>query len=211
MDLVFDIETAPAYEKLSDAPKEFRAAYHYHWAKNPEGLALEAHFETKAALTPEFGKVVCISAIKKGDTSVTSYYGDEEASLRSFIKYAKGCHLIGHYIKGFDLPFIQTRLAYFGIPLPGWLRFYGVKPWEISHITCTKEAWKQSVMAKGKASSLAVVCMVLGVPTPKDGITGKDVGKAFYDGRIEEIVEYCEKDVIANAQVYNKLKELNFI
>ena len=40
----------------------------------------------------------------------------------------------------------------------------------------------------------------------KDGeITGKNVAKAFEDGRIKEICEYCEKDVELTRKIYNRL------
>nr|MBP8066319.1 3'-5' exonuclease [Flavobacterium sp.] len=48
---------------------------------------------------------------------------------------------------------------------------------------------------------------VLGIPSPKDDIDGSEVGKVFYiDKDIDRIITYCEKDVIAVAQVFLKFR-----
>jgi hypothetical protein len=48
---------------------------------------------------------------------------------------------------------------------------------------------------------------VLGVPSPKDDIDGSEVAKVFYkDNDIDRIATYCEKDVIAVAQIILKLR-----
>ena len=56
-----------------------------------------------------------------------------------------------------------------------------------------------------------MVCYNLGIPTPKDGIDGSQV-QEFHDAkRDNEIIEYCTRDVVATAQVYKKMAELNLI
>jgi hypothetical protein len=48
---------------------------------------------------------------------------------------------------------------------------------------------------------------VLGVPSPKDDIDGSEVANVFYkDKDIDRIATYCEKDVIAVAQIILKLR-----
>jgi hypothetical protein len=43
---------------------------------------------------------------------------------------------------------------------------------------------------------------ILGIPTSKDDIDGSQVGEVFYKEKdIDRIVTYCEKDVVAVAQV----------
>jgi predicted PolB exonuclease-like 3'-5' exonuclease len=41
------------------------------------------------------------------------------------------------------------------------------------------------------------MCYELGVESPKDKINGGDVNTYFWNGKLEEIKEYCEKDVKA--------------
>jgi 3'-5' exonuclease len=47
----------------------------------------------------------------------------------------------------------------------------------------------------GKAS-LHEVCRVMGLPGKPDGIRGEDVERYHRDGRIREIADYCESDVV---------------
>ena len=56
-------------------------------------------------------------------------------------------------------------------------------------------------------TSLKLLTKVLGVPSPKDDIDGSEVAKVFYkDKDIDRIATYCEKDVIAVAQIILKLR-----
>jgi hypothetical protein len=56
-------------------------------------------------------------------------------------------------------------------------------------------------------TSLKLLTKVLGVPSPKDDIDGSEVAKVFYiEKDIDRIITYCEKDVIAVAQVFLRLR-----
>ena len=56
-------------------------------------------------------------------------------------------------------------------------------------------------------TSLKLLTNVLGIPSPKDDIDGSEVGKVFYiDKDLDRIITYCEKDVIAVAQVFLKMR-----
>ena len=47
---------------------------------------------------------------------------------------------------------------------------------------------------------------ILGIPTPKDDITGADVARVYYEDKdLERIAAYCKKDVVATAQLYLRL------
>ena len=51
--------------------------------------------------------------------------------------------------------------------------------------------------------SLDQVSEFFGIPSPKSGeISGKDVYQAYKDGRIDEIAEYCMRDVKATYELY---------
>ena len=48
---------------------------------------------------------------------------------------------------------------------------------------------------------------VLGIPSPKDDIDGSQVASVFYQEKnLEQIITYCEKDVVTVAQVFLKLR-----
>ena len=54
--------------------------------------------------------------------------------------------------------------------------------------------------------SLDYWCRRFDVESPKGSIDGSQVGRAYRDGRIEDIGEYCLRDVRATAQLYTKLE-----
>jgi len=48
---------------------------------------------------------------------------------------------------------------------------------------------------------------VLQIPSPKDDIDGSEVAYVYYvEKDIDRIITYCEKDVIAVAQVFLRLR-----
>lgn len=54
-------------------------------------------------------------------------------------------------------------------------------------------------------SSLNLLAHVMGVPSPKDDMDGSMVSEAFYENHaIEKIENYCKKDVITLARLYNR-------
>jgi hypothetical protein len=48
---------------------------------------------------------------------------------------------------------------------------------------------------------------VLGIPSPKDDIDGSEVYHVYYEeNEIDRIITYCEKDTIAVAQIFLRLR-----
>ena len=45
------------------------------------------------------------------------------------------------------------------------------------------------------------MCYELGIESPKDNMNGGDVHDAYWEGRVEEVKIYCEKDVKASIRV----------
>jgi predicted PolB exonuclease-like 3'-5' exonuclease len=58
-----------------------------------------------------------------------------------------------------------------------------------------------SFNAPGKAT-LHELCRVMGLPGKPNGISGGEVEKFYLDGRIREIAEYCESDVVNTYRVW---------
>ncbi|MEM1215332.1 MAG: 3'-5' exonuclease, partial [Bacteroidota bacterium] len=77
----------------------------------------------------------------------------------------------------------------------------GKKPWETKHLLDTMQLWK---FGDYKAyTSLKLLAATLGFPSPKDDIDGSMVGRVFWeDGDVDRIAVYCEKDVLATAQLF---------
>lgn len=51
-------------------------------------------------------------------------------------------------------------------------------------------------------TSLKLLTSILGVPSPKDDIDGSEVAEVYFkEKNIQRIVDYCEKDTVAVAQI----------
>jgi 3'-5' exonuclease len=58
-----------------------------------------------------------------------------------------------------------------------------------------------SFSSQGKVI-LHELCRVMGLPGKPEGISGADVERHYRDGRIREIAEYCESDVVNTYRVW---------
>jgi predicted PolB exonuclease-like 3'-5' exonuclease len=108
--------------------------------------------------------------------------------------------LCAHNGKEFDFPYLGRRFVINGIRLPAPLSdLQGKKPWEV-RLEDTMQLWKFGDYKS--YTSLDLLTAVLGIPTPKDDIDGSMVGKVFWEDKdYARIAHYCEKDVVATAQV----------
>jgi len=214
--LFLDIETVPETQSFSDldpAKQELWEAKSKYQRKD-EYTAEE--FYDRAGIWAEFGKIICISVGYfnfDGDMRtyrVTSFYGDEVKILKDFknlviTHFSQNKHLLcAHNGKEFDFPYIARRMIIHHIELPYKLNLFGKKPWEVAHLD-TLELWKFGDYKT--YTSLKLLTHVLGIPSPKDDIDGSEVYGVYYkDQDIDRIINYCEKDTIAVAQVLLRLR-----
>jgi hypothetical protein len=99
---------------------------------------------------------------------------------------------------------MARRMIINSVPLPDKLNLFGKKPWEVAHLD-TLELWKFGDFKH--FTSLKLLTKVLGVPSPKDDIDGSEVAHVFYiENDIDRIITYCEKDVIAVAQIFLRFR-----
>lgn len=217
--LFVDIETVPAvahYDGLDErAAKLFSDKTRFEQERS--GKSAEEVYGDRGGIFAEFGKVVCIGvgALRKEGGKlalrVTSFHGDDEREvLQRFTdllnkNYQTDDHwLCGHNGKEFDFPWIARRCIVHGIKLPRLLDTGGLKPWEVGFVD-TMNMW--SFGDRKNFTSLALLCHVLGIPTPKDDIGGADVARVYYEEKdLERIAKYCKKDVVATVQLYLRLK-----
>ena len=170
-------------------------------------------FVKRAALLPEFGKIVCISVgfiLPNGETKLDSFYDNEKDILTNCAKLLNrvdmlGFIICGHNVKNFDLPYIAKRMLINDVPLPKILPNYTIKPWE-SRVLDTKEVWNFNSFTG--LSSLNLVCTSLGLETSKEGeVNGSNIHKYYYDNNnTEKIKNYCEEDVKCTINLIKKLK-----
>jgi len=228
--LFIDIETAPQTEFVNDLPENLQKL----WLektdmlrqkmpeKFPENLSDDEIFMKNAGIYSEFAKIICISAglfYKKDDEQffrIKSFAGDDEKQLLNdfcaLVKkfFTTNEHLIcGHNIKEFDIPFICRRLLINELPIPKSINAMGKKSWETSFID-TLELWRFGDYKN--YTSLKLLSAVFDIPTPKDDIDGSQVAEVFYkEKNLTRIVQYCQKDVIATARLFQKLNSIKMI
>lgn len=209
--LFLDIETVPQEEFFTQMDPEMQALWEQKTQYQRREEYTPEEFYDRAGIWAEFGKIVCISVGYfqiKGDIRnfrVTSFFGEEKELLHAFNNLLNNHFsgpqyvLCGHNSKEFDIPFIARRMIINGVSLSGKLNLFGKKPWEIPHLD-TMELWKFGDYKH--YTSLKLLSKILGIPTSKDDIDGSQVGEVFYKEKdIDRIVTYCEKDVVAVAQV----------
>ncbi|MDP4239845.1 MAG: 3'-5' exonuclease [Bacteroidota bacterium] len=228
--MFLDIETVPQTSDFSELPEELAHLWEDKFAviqkrmpeKYKEETTAAEAFNTSAGIYSEFGKIVCISVgfiHFQGNEMcfrTKSFSGTDEKKLLSdfLLLITKFCTtkehtLCGHNIKEFDIPYICRRILINELKLPPIFQISGKKPWEISFID-TLELWKFGDYKNYTA--LKLLTAVFGIPTPKDDIDGSQVAHVYYkENDVDRISVYCQKDVLATAQVFLKLNGLSLI
>lgn len=227
--MFLDIETVPQTSTLAEMPEELIHLWNDKYAliskrmpeKYSDATTAAEGFSTSAGIYAEFGKIVCISIgfiffkNKEMFFRTKSFVGSDEKELILDFNEFLGKNIplnvvfCGHNIKEFDIPYICRRTLINGLKLPQVLQFSGKKPWEIDFLD-TLELWKFGDYKN--YTSLKTLTAVFGIPTPKDDIDGSQVAYVYYkEKNINRIAIYCQKDVLATAQVYLRLSGLEII
>ena len=216
--IILDIETIPTQSaKISDyiaanikPPATIKLpASIEKWHKESK---LDAVFEAvgKTGLDGAFGQVVVIGFDLYNDGRPATVYGlDEREVLTRFNTALEGIApsmwsattVVGHNVLSFDLRFLIQRYI-----------VNGIKPHPIIATAATAKAWDNRVYDTmtqfagfGNRISLDKLCVALDIESPKGEIDGSMVGQYVADGRIEEVSEYCKRDVIATREVYRRM------
>lgn len=192
---------------------------------------LEKFYQNRAALQPETAQICCISLgyfktkfpielltlpedlelefVTKSfaGTDEVKILKDFHASCATILNRAINHthHLVGFNSNVFDFPMIAKRMLINYLPLPTFFDVSDLKPWLREHWVDVKEAYRFGVYDSN--ASLALLCEVFGVESPKGDIQGKDIAKVYYEiGDVNRIAKYCNNDVKATAEVYLRLK-----
>jgi DNA polymerase elongation subunit (family B) len=211
--MVLDIETVPQYSSHDQLPEHMKKLWDLKTQYQRKEETPEDFYE-RAGIWAEFGKIICISVgiFTKGRFTglrVKSYASHDEAEL--LIQFADllrsqppNLVLCAHNGKEFDFPYICRRMLVNGLQMPPQLEISGKKPWEINHLD-TMELWKFGDYKS--YTSLSLLTAIFNIPTPKDDIDGSMVGRVYWvDNQLERIATYCQKDVIATAQLLRRYR-----
>ena len=215
--LFLDIETVPENATFSELSEEKQKLWEAKSKYQRKEEFTPEEFYDRAGIWAEFGKIVCVSvgyfAFKgeKRKFRTTTFCGEEKELLEAFkdlleSHFGGPQHLLcAHNGKEFDFPYIARRMLIHNIELPNKLNLFGKRPWEVPHLD-TLELWKFGDFKH--YTSLKLLCNVLGIPSPKEDIDGSQVCKVFYEeGDVKRIISYCERDVVAIAQVILRLRQ----
>ena len=216
--LFLDIETVPATSSFALMEKPLQLL----WDKKskqfrPDEQSAEESFG-RAGIYAEFGKIICISVglIKEKEPfsfRLKSFFGDDEKTLLTdfsamLSKFSRNREalLCAHNGKEFDYPYIARRMIINNIVIPEILDNAGKKPWEVKLLD-TLDLWKFGDYKS--YTSLDLLTTILGIPSPKDDIDGSMVASVYWDDHdLNRIVRYCEKDVLAVAQILLRFMNL---
>lgn len=176
-------------------------------------------------LYPEFCRIICISVwyfMPNGDKKVYAIKGDDEKKiLEEFaVIMSKANKIVWHNAIAFDAPCIEKRCFINGVKVPelikssetdsrSWL-IKNRKPREMK-IEDTILMWKGT---GGISTSLELICLTLGIPSPKEKMKGSEVAVKYYASKSaqgimdlfrQQIAEYCNGDVMATMDVYKRI------
>jgi hypothetical protein len=198
--IVWDLETIPDL-------RGFAAA---------QGLDGKSDEEIRAALGDKFPKhiyhaIVCIGALvahqEDGhwlvDAVGAPHVGErsEHGLIASFVDRIAELtpQMVTFNGSSFDLPVLRYRAMVNGVAAPGLaMRPYFNRYTEDAIDLCDVLS---SFSPQGRAT-LHELCRVMGLPGKPDGIAGDQVEAFYREGRIREIADYCESDVVNTYRVW---------
>ena len=219
--LFLDIETVPQYPDFHFLDETTQQL----WEQKVTSLCKDGqtpdNIYERAGIYAEFGKIVCISLgfvyqVEGGQWAfrLKSCFSDDEPELlkdfseviNRFRIQHPSMLLCAHNGKEFDFPYIARRMLIHGIELPVSLDVAGKKPWEVPFLD-TMELWRFGDYKS--YTSLKVLTHIFGIPSPKEDINGSQVADVYWQEKnLPRIVRYCEKDVLAIAQLMLRYKRL---
>jgi len=216
--LFLDIETVPEVAEFSELDEIKKKLFDKKTAYQRKEEIPVSDFYERAGIWAEFGKIICISVgnlIMNNDRLLfrtKSFFGEDEKIILTEFKKLLDSHFSGpqhvlcaHNGKEFDYPYIARRMVINGLGLPDILNLFGKKPWEVPHLD-TMELWKFG--DNKHYTSLDLLTNILGIPSPKENMDGSQVARVYYEEKdLKRIVEYCERDTLAVAQIYLRLMQ----
>lgn len=217
---VFDIETVPDTDAVPNLVGDVGVS------DEERSEALDAyHLDVtggkNAFPRQPFHKVVAVSFLAaeiETDGRFENYYlkelrsgGDKKAIehdlVAGFYQWVdkKRPRLVSYNGRGFDLPVLRHRAMVHGITAAGYHDISN--KWEnytsryAQDFHCDLQEALTDFGAASRGLKLNEVCAVLGFPG-KFGVDGSQVAPMFAEGRVAEIRDYCETDVLNTYLVY---------
>jgi hypothetical protein len=112
--------------------------------------------------------------------------------------------LVGHNIRGFDLPKLRNAYIRHRMALPFIFKHSMRGEQAAVQIADTMQMFKSFSMENrdNMFIGLETVCKGLGIPRPKQVISGADCPRLFEEGEFAQILTYCAVDVAATSRAF---------
>ncbi|MBP6022594.1 ribonuclease H-like domain-containing protein [Ferruginibacter sp.] len=222
--ILIDIETVPQHPDFDLLNDEWKQLWQEKTQRSlPDFTSPAEFYPQRAGVMAEFAKIICISMgyfTKQGNAlqlRLKSFYGDDEkVLLKSFVTVLNQVEtknnkwsFAGHNIKEFDIPFICRRLLVNSLPIPPYLDFQNMKPWDTNMVD-TFQYWRFGDYKN--YTSLKLLAAAMGVPSPKDDIDGSMVADVYWkEKNLDRIVTYCQKDVVTTGNIILRFKNMELL
>lgn len=207
--LFYDLESAPLVKTLEiDTPLYNSWEYKVNKDGGRTSEEIIEQYPSESALYPEFAKVVCIVVGKISNGKIKLITLDDEDEVDILSKFNEIINrnikdrIVGFANIGFDTPFVFKRMLINGIAPHDKLDSSGLKPWTVDEVDLSV-MWKGTSFNRG---SLLNIATAFGLPSPKDDISGKDVGRVYYEGGLKRIAKYCRADVVTTINIFKKMR-----
>jgi 3'-5' exonuclease len=198
--IVWDLETVPDL-------RGFAAA---------NGLVGKTDDEVREAIGDKFPKhiyhsIVCVGALvarAEDDHRVVDALGaprvgdrTEKQLITAFVGKIADLNpqLVTFNGNSFDLPVLRYRAMIHAVSAPGLAARAHFNRYTDDALDLCDVL---SSFSPGARATLNEVARIMGMPGKPDGIDGGQVDKYFRDGKIKEIAEYCETDVLNTYRVW---------
>lgn len=199
--LVFDIETIPQtrLSEVQEKKKAEKVEKSDHWKDNPI---------KEMSLDPWFGRIITIGLFYPERNVYKSFtLENERMLLQQFWEeiYNFDGTFVSYNGLAFDVPFIKIRSMVNNIVGPLNKNFLQTRRFQdFPHFDVAQHA---SDWDSRNRTSLEMACDQTGISSPKSGNVNADsVHTAYLEGRLSDISEYCEKDLNATYELYNKVR-----
>ena len=161
----------------------------------------------KTALNGGYGQIYCIGIAINNHEPIVIHLESEAEMLQHFFAVIENAIKTNHTHKGavtfighnveWDLRFLYQRCVINGDEPTVELIHSKYSP----HVFDTMQQWA----GFGNRISLDELCQILNIPTPKQGIDGSQVWDFIQQGKGQEVMDYCKRDVAAVQAIYRRM------
>ncbi len=208
---IFDCETVPdinllrqnfdleGYDELEATQKAQELYAQEHNGSTFLPIPYHRLITLSAVIADDFGNFIKVGDFGNGSD-------DEAKIIRHFFDFIeeKNPRLVSFNGRGFDMPMLLIRAMRYNISFPAWFDQNNPQlnksKWENYRQRYAEEFHTDLLDSLGgfgavRNLKLDLLCTMAGIPGKYD-INGAQVTQLYYEGKLEQIKEYCQSDVL---------------